>query len=165
MPLWEVLAQIVLPAIGAGLVALWATLRMMLRHLYGDLKADRDRVLALVEQHVNSRIDGLIEDRETMRAERDKVMERLDANTDELTACREGRAAQQAAAEALQAKVEEQGDALREQATELRATNAELRALRSVVETKIHAEREPRRDAKGRFLPWGHDEGDGEPSA
>ena len=152
----------VLATVAAGLAAaaaaVWAALRLTIRHLYVDLKADRERALAQSEERANAQLAGLERERDAFAAQASMLDERLRANTDELIACREARAAQQAEERALREKVEEHSAEARALRETVAAQSVEMRALRTVVETKLRVEQEPRRDAKGRFLPWGHDD-------
>ena len=68
---------IVISLITAGLGTLWIALRVSIKHLYADLKEDRDRVIT-----------------------------RLDKNTEELMAAREERAACRASLDHLRSVIE-----------------------------------------------------------
>ena len=73
----EVILGVAVPSIVAGLGALWLAIRISIKHLYTDLKSDRDRVIS-----------------------------RLEKNTEELMAAREERAACRASLDHLRSIIE-----------------------------------------------------------
>ena len=67
---------IILPVVAGAVGAVWLALRITIRHLYQDAKADRDRLLAALETNT-AELMTCREERSALRAEREAARAEL----------------------------------------------------------------------------------------